>query len=132
MRGLTLIRRLYGACAASTNDIAHLDVAYPARILGVQWCVSQGNYTSGDYGFLELSFASVIQAAIHDAAGVISNLAWATYITTSGGGQVALNQFTGPMALDFPAGTRIYVHASFLAGTPSLKVNCNLHLVRSG
>jgi hypothetical protein len=122
----TLVRRLYGASTASTNDLAHIDVVSDAVIVGIDWSISTVSFATGDRVAAEISTSSVCQGTSNDCGGVISNCDLACGVV--GAPAAMVNKFVGPTGIFVPRGTRIFL-STLQAGTSSTQIRINLHMV---
>lgn len=118
-------RSLYAASAASTNDLAHIDVLVNSTLVAVDMSIDSAVPTAADRLALELSTASVAQSTTNDAQGI---LAITPFTCATAVGQFSANNFKSPMSIFIPAGTRIFLHTT-QTGTTSTRCRATLHLV---
>jgi len=98
---------LYYSATASANDAAHIDIKGNGTIVGIDWAIyPTAAVATGDQLVAELSFNSTAQAS-NDAANMVSVMAAAGFLTTSGACVSALNKWAGPMAIPVRLGDRI-------------------------
>jgi hypothetical protein len=122
----TIVRSIYASSAATTNDLAHIDIGYSCKVVGVAVLLDPTALAAYDAVLLEVSTASTGQQATNDAQGVIARSAYRVGTTTVGF-PFSGSSWQGPMAIDIPAGTRIYIH-TVQAGTSATRCSILLHL----
>jgi len=118
-----ITRALYGSSTATTNDLAHFDIPYACRIVGIDLTITALAVTTGDSIRIECSTMSAGQLTTNDAQGVIARAGQNTV-----GSAAFTNKFIGPTAIALPAGTRVYLHC-VQTGTNATLTSCVLHIV---
>jgi hypothetical protein len=127
MTNQTITRKLYGSSTATTNDLAHIDLPFACRLIGVQMGVIPAAVSNSDSVKLEVSTASVGQVTTNDAQNVLCMAFFAYTLATSGATQPGVNSFVGPLSMALPAGTRVYLH-TVQSGTNATGCTAILHL----
>lgn len=126
-----ITRHLYYVSTASANDGAHLDLGGRCALVGVDWSIDAAVGNNGDAVRAELSTTGVAGYATNDALNLISHIAIDMYTVATAAGTTATmvnqNKFAGPMYIEFPAGTRMFLN-TIQQGTASTKIGCTLHL----
>ena len=109
------VLKMYGAITGGTQDaIAMIDVPMPGRIIGVQWSLAAVLAT--DYSaFAQLSFRPAGSFTTNDDRGVLSEVYALFEITTTGAGNVAVNQYSELPEVPIMGGERLYIHSSATA-----------------
>lgn len=106
----TITRRIYGSSTATTNDLAHIDVGYRCRLVGYLLSLTSLAIINTDSVRMQLSVSSVGALTTNDPQGVLAELSNNYFVTTSGGGNMAVISTLSGLAIVLPAGTRVYIH----------------------
>jgi hypothetical protein len=128
MQASTITRKLAGTTAGTTNDLAHIDIGYRARLVAFTLSIAAlANYANGDVTRTQVSVASVGSLGTNDAQGVLAEAGINCLITTSGMSQLAANIAQSGLGIILPAGTRVYLH-TLCVGNQSTAVGALLFL----
>lgn len=123
----TLTRKIYGASAASTNDLAHIDIGYRCRVIGFQFNIVAPGAAASDACHAQVSVASVNSILTNDPQGVIAELGLTYIMVTSGASAQNASSSISGLNLVLPAGTRVYLH-TIQTGTSVTRCTCILYL----
>lgn len=123
----TIVRSIYASSATTTNDLAHIDIGYSCKLVGVSTVIDPTTLVALDAVLLEVSTASTGQQTTNDAQGVLARTNYRAGANTNSVAAPAPTSWAGPMAIDIPAGTRVYIH-SLQNGTTPTRVSVLLHL----
>jgi hypothetical protein len=125
----TLTRKLYGSSAATTNDLAHIDIGYRCRLVGflLAMGVVDAAAAAHDECIMQISVASVGSISVNDPQGVLAEMDLTTLLVTTGASNRQGNLAVSGLSIILPAGTRVYMH-TYQVGTVATKCTAILYL----